>query len=54
MHFLIHMLRGLRDAILDDRVEPFVREFYTCLFKYEEGGVPQWIHNALAVHDITL
>ena len=38
IHFLIHMLRDLRTAVLEDRAEPFVIDFFTNYFRDE--GVP--------------
>lgn len=54
VHYLIHLLRGLRQAIIEDRAEAYARKFFSDYFKNEEGGVPQWVHNALKEHKITL
>jgi len=47
IHFLIHMLRDLRDAVLEERVEEFASNFFTEYFKNEKDGIPKWIKNAL-------
>jgi hypothetical protein len=39
------MLRDLRTAVLEDRAEPYVIDFFRNYFRDE--GVPQWIKNAL-------
>jgi len=40
VHYLIHLLRGLRTAVLNDAAEAYAVEFFSCYFKDEEGGVP--------------
>jgi queuine tRNA-ribosyltransferase len=52
VHYLIHMLRGLRQSVIDDRAEAYVKKWFTDYFKYD--GVPPWINNALAVCNISL
>ena len=54
VHYLIHLLRGLREAVFDETVEPYARDFFVNYFKDEQDGVPQWIHNALKECDIKL
>jgi len=38
IHFLIHMLRDLRTAVLEDRAEAFAIDFFTNYFR--DQGVP--------------
>lgn len=52
--FLIHLLRGLRSSVLEDRAETYAREFFINYYRDDKNGVPQWIKNALAECKITL
>ena len=50
IHFLIHMLRDLRTAVLEDRAEAYTIDFFKNYFR--DDGVPQWVKNALKECDI--
>lgn len=52
VHFLIHLLRGLRQAVIEDRVESYARDFFINWF--EQEGVPDWVKNAMAECNISL
>jgi queuine tRNA-ribosyltransferase len=52
IHFLIHMLRDLRTAVLEDRAEAFTIDWFKNY--YRDDGVPQWVKNALKECDIIL
>jgi queuine tRNA-ribosyltransferase len=54
VHFLIHLLRGLRQAVFDGIVEHYSRDFFVNYFRDEADGVPTWIKNALIECRITL
>ena len=54
VHFLIHMLRGLREAVLEDRAEEYAIDFFTNYFRDDKDGVPSWIKEALAECNISL
>ena len=54
VHFLIHMLRGLREAVLNDTAEAYAIDFFTNYYSNDENGIPAWIRNALRECDITL
>jgi queuine/archaeosine tRNA-ribosyltransferase len=54
VHFLIHLLRGLRTAVFEDRIEEYSRDFFTNYFRDEPEGVPLWIKNALAACEMEL
>jgi tRNA-guanine family transglycosylase len=32
VHFLIHLLRGLRQAVIEDKVESYARDFFVNWF----------------------
>ena len=52
VHFLIHLLRGLRQAVIEDKVESYARDFFVNWFA--QDGVPNWVKNALAECNISL
>lgn len=54
VHFLIHLLRGLRQAILDDKAADYSRQFFIDYYRDAEGGIPDWIKNALAEVNIPI
>lgn len=54
VHFLIHLLRGLREAVLEDRTEEYAVDFFTNYFKNEETGIPAWVKEALKTCDIEI
>jgi hypothetical protein len=41
------LLRGLRTAVLEDKVPEFTKDFFLNYYKDEKDGIPAWIHNAL-------
>ena len=51
---MIHLLRGLREAVLNETAEAYAISFFTNYYRDSEGGVPVWIKNALAECQITL
>jgi len=52
--YLIHLLRGLRTAVLEDHAEKYAKDFFINYYRDDKNGVPQWIKNALAECKITL
>ena len=48
VHYLIQLLRGLREAVINETAEEYSIDFFTNYFSTDPEGVPQWIHNALA------
>jgi len=54
VHYLIHLLRGLREAVIDGSAEKYSKEFFINYFRDEDGGVPTWVKNALKECQITL
>ena len=54
VHYLIHLLRGLREAVFNDTVEAYAVSFFTNYFRNNKDGVPIWIKNALQECQITL
>ena len=47
VHYLIHLLRGLREAVINDTAEAYAIDFFTNYFSQEENGIPQWIRRAM-------
>ena len=45
--FLIHLLRGLREAVLSGNAEQYAREFFQNYYKYDGKGIPEWIKHAM-------
>jgi len=54
VHFLIYLLRGLRQAVLEDRAEAFARDFFRNYYRDAENGIPQWIRDACEVAGVQL
>ena len=52
VHFLIHMLRDLRQAVLDGTAEDFSKKFLNDYFKAE--GIPEWINEAMEYAGVQL
>ena len=40
VHYLIHLLRGLRQAVLEERAEQYAVEFFTNYYRDDSNGVP--------------
>ena len=40
VHYLIHLLRGLREAVLNDTAEAYSIDFFTNYFSEDPNGVP--------------
>lgn len=51
VHFLIHLLRGLRESVLKGTTEEYAKDFFVNYFSEEtnetKGKVPEWIVNAM-------
>mmetsp|Transcript_18046 Transcript_18046/g.17231 ORF Transcript_18046/g.17231 Transcript_18046/m.17231 type:complete len:196 (+) Transcript_18046:649-1236(+) len=54
VHFLIHLLRGLRESVLEGTCEEYARDFFINYYRDEKEGVPVWIKNALKECNIKL
>lgn len=54
VHYLIHLLRGLREAVMSDTTESYSVDFFTNYYKDDPKGIPQWIRNACNECEITL
>lgn len=38
--YLIHLLRGLRTAVIEERAEKFAIDFFTNYYKDDKSGIP--------------
>lgn len=38
--YLIHLLRGLRQAVLEERAEEYARDFFVNYYRDDPNGVP--------------
>ena len=54
VHYLIHLLRGLRTAVINETAEAYAIDFFTNYYRDAPEGVPGWIRNALAECQISL
>jgi len=55
--YMMYLVRGMRDAIMEDRYEKFVNDFMKDHFTGKENGgedIPQWVRDALDAADIKL
>jgi queuine tRNA-ribosyltransferase len=55
--YMMHLIRGMRQAIIDDRFDKFVLNFIEDQFRGAENGgedVPQWVCDALIAAGISL
>jgi hypothetical protein len=41
------LLRGLRQAVLEERTEQYAKEFFHNYYRDEASGIPVWIRNAM-------
>jgi queuine tRNA-ribosyltransferase len=60
VHFLIHLMRGLRESILNDTVQDYARNFFVNYFSPEgedsenAAEIPEWVINACKECNIDL
>ena len=54
VYYLIHLLRGLREAVINETAGTYAIDFFTNYYSTEEEGVPGWIKRALKECDIEL
>jgi queuine tRNA-ribosyltransferase len=55
--YMMYLVRGMRDAIMEDRFENFVSDFIHDQFRGVENGgkdIPQWVRDALDAAGISL
>jgi len=53
VHYLLNLMKEIRQAIVDNRYPEFVASFFAKLYP-KKDDIPQWVTNALGKVDIDL
>lgn len=54
VHYLLNLMKRIREAIIQDRFPDFIAEFFGALYNHEKTRYPQWAVDALQTVGVDL
>jgi queuine/archaeosine tRNA-ribosyltransferase len=47
VHYLLNLMRRIREAVLEDRYPVFLKEYFATLYAGDKTKIPHWVVGAL-------